>query len=189
MWERCDGRLSIKDIARELELERDVVVGARGVPWLEHGTLDVALGMLDAQIRTFIAANARDRIFVHAGVVARDGRALVIPGESFTGKTTLVSALVEAGATYYSDEYAVLDHDGRVHPYRRRLSIRSNDGTPTQERHVTDPGGVAPQDCAELAVVVVTRYRRSVEWQPKRLSPERERWRCSPTPSLHRSAR
>ncbi len=30
-----------------------------------------------------------------------------------------------AGATYYSDEYAVLDEDARVHPYPRRLSLRA----------------------------------------------------------------
>ncbi len=81
-----------------------------------------------------------------------------------------MSALVEAGATYYSDEYAVLDRDGRVHPYSRRLSIRSDDGSPTLERHVSELGGVAAQNSAELAVVVVTRYRRGVEWQPKQLS-------------------
>ncbi len=31
-----------------------------------------------------------------------------------TGKTTLVKAMVEAGATYYSDEFAVLDKEGLV---------------------------------------------------------------------------
>ena len=133
-------------------------------------TLDVALGMLDAQIRIFVAARARDRIFVHAGVVARDGMALVIPGESFSGKTTLVRALVELGATYYSDEYAVLDDEGRVHPYPRRLSIRGDDGSATEERHVGELGGVVAAVRAELAAVVVTRYRPGAEWQPKRVS-------------------
>ena len=76
--------------------------------------------LLDAQMRLFIAANARDWLFVHAGVVAHGGRALVAPGDSFSGKTTLVRALLAAGATYYSDEYAVLDEAGRVHPYRAR---------------------------------------------------------------------
>jgi hypothetical protein len=34
---------------------------------------------------------------------------------SYSGKTTLVSELIRAGATYYSDEYAVIDERGRVH--------------------------------------------------------------------------
>ena len=104
--------------------------------------------MLDAQVRMFIAANTRDWIFVHAGAVACGGRAVVLPGESFSGKTTLVAALVQAGASYYSDEYAVLDADGRVHPYARRLSIRSDGGEPTQERHVGELGGVAAEESA-----------------------------------------
>ena len=141
-----------------------------GDPLIEHATLDVALSMLDAQIRMFIAAHARELIFVHAGVVACDGRALVVPGQSFSGKTTLVTALLEAGATYYSDEYAVFDADGRVHPYARRLSIRSDDGSLTQERHVGELGGVAGGERAEVSAVVVTRYRAGAEWQPKRLS-------------------
>ena len=137
------------------------------VPWLEHATLDVALGMLDAQIRIYVAAHARERVFVHAGVVSLGGRALVVPGESFSGKTTLVSALLELGAAYYSDEYAVLDDEGRVHPYPRRLSIRADNGNAAQER---DVGGVAATDSAELAAIVITRYRPGAAWQPKRLS-------------------
>lgn len=145
-------------------------VTVNGASWLEHATLAVALVMLDAQIRLFIAANARDWTFVHAGVVARDDHALVIPGESFSGKTTLVSALVEAGATYYSDEYAVLDEAGLVHPYPRPLSIRNGDGVTARERVVAERGAVTDGECAPLATVVITRYRAGAEWQPKRLS-------------------
>ncbi len=42
---------------------------------------------------------------------------------SFSGKTTLVRALVDAGAVYYSDEFAALDETGRVIPYARRLTF------------------------------------------------------------------
>jgi hypothetical protein len=154
---------------RETDVDSyDVTV--EGVPALEHARLDVALSMLDAQIRLFIATNARDRIFVHAGVVARRGKALVIPGESFSGKTTLVRALVELGATYYSDEYAVLDDQGLVHPYPRRLSIRGGEGTATQELHIRELGSIAAAGSAELAAVIATRYRPGAEWKPKRLS-------------------
>ncbi len=58
-------------------------VSADGAPWIEHATLDVALGDAGWQIRMFIAANARELIFVLAGVVAQAGKALLIPGESF----------------------------------------------------------------------------------------------------------
>ena len=141
-----------------------------GAPGLQHATLPVALTLLDAQIRLFIAANARDWTFVHAGVVTREGRALVIPGESFSGKTMLVRALIDAGATYYSDEYAVLDEAGLVHAYPRPLSIRSADGNTARERRTVDLGASADDEGTRLGVVAVTRYRPGGAWRPKRLS-------------------
>ena len=69
------------------------------------------------------AYRAQDCLFVHAGVVGWQGKAILIPGRSFSGKTTLVKALIEAGATYYSDEFAILDRQGLVHPYP--LPLRS----------------------------------------------------------------
>jgi hypothetical protein len=145
-------------------------VTAGGEPIIEHATLPVALTMLDTHIRLFIAARAPDWVFVHAGVVACDGRALLIPGESFSGKTTLVAALVKAGATYYSDEYAVLDEAGRVHRYPRPLSIRKGYTGTTRERRAVDLGIVSGDERAELRAIAVTRYRPGLEWKPKRVS-------------------
>src|SRR5438445_462151 len=81
---------------------------------------------LESDLQMFVAEWARRRVFVHAGVVGWRGQAIVIPGMTFSGKSTLVAALVRAGATYYSDEYAVFDAQGRVHPYPRRLAIRED---------------------------------------------------------------
>ena len=51
-----------------------------------------------------IAQRATDHLFVHAGVVAWRGSAILMPGRSFAGKTTLVRTFLEEGATYYSDD-------------------------------------------------------------------------------------
>ncbi len=87
-------------------------------------TLDRALDTLDAQVRMALALEAEEYVFVHAGAVALDGFGLILPGRTFAGKSTLVRALIEHGATYYSDEFAVLDANGLLHPYPRPLSIR-----------------------------------------------------------------
>src|SRR6266536_3494305 len=77
-------------------------------------TLDEALDVFESNLQLTVAEHARHRVFVHAGVVGWQGNAILIPGLSHSGKTTLVDQLVRAGATYYSDEYAVLDESGRT---------------------------------------------------------------------------
>ena len=58
-----------------------------------------ALAFLERHLEEFVAQEAPDRVFVHAGVVGWKGRAIVIPGSSHSGKTSLVAALLAAGAT------------------------------------------------------------------------------------------
>jgi hypothetical protein len=126
-----------------------------------------ALDVLESELQLSVARLARPEVFVHAGVVAVEGRAILVPGRSGAGKTTLVRALVDAGATYYSDEYAVLDREGRVHPYPRRPSVRVRSGT--KERHpVPRRRGRAP---VPAGLVVETRYRPDARWTPVSLSP------------------
>ena len=91
-----------------------------------HG-LEYSLTMLEGQVRGHVAVLAPNRTFIHAGAVEHEGRAIIFPGYSFAGKTTLTEAFVRAGATYYSDEFAVLDANGLVHPYPKPLSIRVGD--------------------------------------------------------------
>jgi hypothetical protein len=136
----------------------------------EKVPLDLALEILDSAIRGRVAFNAPDHIFVHAGVVAHEGRALLIPGKSFSGKTTLVASLVRAGATYYSDEFAPIDSDGFVHPYAKPLSIRGDNQLQTNH-DVASLGGTSGQEPLPVAAVVHTTYRAGGVWEPTRLSP------------------
>ena len=129
-----------------------------------------ALTMMDAQIQGRVALKAPDFIFLHAGVVADGGRAIVTPGLSFAGKTTLVRALVDAGALYYSDEYAVLDEAGLVHPYPKALSLRTPEGRASAETPIEELGGRAGVHPLPIGRVVIARYRPDVEWRPRRLT-------------------
>jgi hypothetical protein len=133
--------------------------------------LDEALEIFAADVQLHVAEHAQRRVFVHAGVVGWQGRAIVMPGRSFSGKTTLVRELVRAGATYYSDDYAVFDDRGRVHPFPRQLSIRRN-GSQRQERHsVESLGGVAGEGPLPVGLVAVTQYdSRVAGWRPRALS-------------------
>jgi hypothetical protein len=139
-------------IARAAELESVLIV------FNKHAELLTAFG-------------ARDCLFVHAGVVGWQGRALIIPGRSMTGKTTLVRALVEAGAAYYSDEFAVLDRQGLAHPYPLPLSIRGARGQPAQLTPVAALGGQVGLEPLPVGMVVVTQYQPAAQWRPRMLSP------------------
>lgn len=134
--------------------------------------LPAALGVLDSQIRSAIAVRAPGRIFVHAGVVAVDDSAILIPGPSFSGKSTLVAALVERGAVYYSDEFAVLDPAGFVHPYARLLSLRASGGI-TACRQTAQLEGRTGAGALPLRAIVITSYRPGASWRPRQLTPGR----------------
>jgi hypothetical protein len=139
-----------------------------GEPFTDGVPIDTALEVLERELRTEVALRAPGLIFVHAGVVAHEGRGLVLPGASFAGKTTLVAALVRAGAAYFSDEYAVLDQEGRVHPYARPLAMRENGVARLQD--ASDLGGVVGDRAVPVAAIVVTSYRDDAAWEPDTLS-------------------
>jgi hypothetical protein len=146
-----------------------IAVERDGEPFTDGIPLESALEVLEREVRTEVALRAPGLVFVHAGVVAHEHRGLVLPGTSFAGKTTLVAALVRAGAEYFSDEYAVLDQDGRVHPYARRLAIRGKDGV-ARLHEATDLGGAVGKRPVRVAAIVVTSYREGSAWEPAPLS-------------------
>jgi hypothetical protein len=116
-----------------------------------------------------LALRSPDYVFVHAGVVGWRGGAIVVPGRSRTGKTTLVEALVRAGAEYYSDEFAVLEAGGQVHPYAIPLAIRSPGGrTAVTVEAIGGRTGTMP---LPVALVVLTEYHPRGRWRPRTVSP------------------
>lgn len=133
--------------------------------------IDAVLSLLESDLQLSVAEAAKRRVFVHAGVVGWGNRAIVLPGPSFCGKTTLVAALLKAGATYYSDEYAVFDVDGQVHPYAKPLAIRDElhqVQRPVPAEALGSLPGIKP---LPVGLVVITRYRSGARWRPRRLSP------------------
>jgi hypothetical protein len=81
---------------------------------------DLIRALDDAVIKSLTALRA-----VHAGAVLLGERALLLPGITHAGKSSLVAELLRRGATYFSDEYALIDSEGHVHPYPRPLLLRN----------------------------------------------------------------
>ncbi len=136
---------------------------------LELGASDTYLKLykfFDSILRVSVAEFAPDRVFLHAGVVGWRGKAIVMPADSFRGKSTLVAELVRRGAEYYSDDFAVIDPEGRVHPYPRRLSMRTDDFN-TYDLTVDDLGGRIGETPIPIGVVLLTGYEKDAVWEPQ----------------------
>jgi len=131
---------------------------------------DDVLEAFESHVQLTVAENAPRRVFVHAGVVGWNNRAILIPGLSHSGKTTLIDRLIRAGATYYSDEYAVLDQRGRVHPYPRALGMRFPDGQEAKKVRAEEIGAEVGSKPLRVGLVVSTSYKAGARWRPRQLS-------------------
>ena len=123
---------------------------------------------LAAGLRHHVALHSPD-LFVHAGAVALDGDALILPGRSHSGKSALVAALLRLGAAYLSDEYAVIDERGLILPFPKALSIRDATG---MARDV-DPAALGAQVLVgptPARLIVATRFRADAQWDPQPVS-------------------
>lgn len=133
--------------------------------------LEELLNFFESDLQLYVAEYAPQRIFVHAGVVGWKGRAILIPGRSFSGKTTLVAAMVKAGALYYSDEYAVLDKSGLVYPYPRKLGIREgNKIVRTQKYSAREIGGKTGSKPLPVGLVLVSQYSEGARFRARAMS-------------------
>ena len=170
-------RPTTEDITYELR-ERTGGSGTLGYEaWRADGTLvtrarepEVVAQSLASELHFEIASRSVDYVFVHAGVVGWNDRAIVFPGRSMSGKTTLVAELLRQGATYYSDEYAVFDREGAVHPYARGLRMRSPDG----QASISSPGDFTRQigtSAIPLGVVAVLRFETGSSLLAEPISP------------------
>jgi hypothetical protein len=132
--------------------------------------LDQVLATLETDLHRYVAESSPDMTFLHAGVVGWQGRAILLPGRSLSGKTTLVQEMLRLGATYYSDEFAVVDDSGNVHPFPRPLGIRE-DATYAQTKYSAEQlGATSGLKPLPVGAVVMCKYRAGARWKPTPLS-------------------
>lgn len=127
--------------------------------------------ILNSTLRVEVAEHADSKVFLHAGVVGWKGKAIVFPAKSFEGKSTLTAELVKIGADYYSDEYAVLDERGYVHPFPRKISMRYFGATREKEVSIEEIGGKYGRDPLPVGMVLLTGFEKGGVWNPEVLSP------------------
>lgn len=106
---------------------------------------------------------------VHAGAVAWHGRVLLFPGATHAGKSALVTEFLRRGATYFSDEYALIDAEGCVHPYPRPLLVRDggSEQQPVLAGELQAPVGDAP---ARVGWIFALAYEPNSAWSVRAMS-------------------
>jgi hypothetical protein len=133
-------------------------------------SLEAAACAVESWAQLTVATLAKELIFVHAGVVGWRDRAIVVPGRSLTGKSTLVLSFVKSGADYYSDEYAIFDTEGRVHPYWRLPKLRVASEQKVASRLLGGAFRGGPPKPIPLGWVLISRYEAGSRWHPRQLS-------------------
>jgi hypothetical protein len=82
--------------------------------------------LLEWGLNWCIGKYAHRWVVVHAAVVERNGRALILPASPGSGKSTLSAALVYSGWRLLSDELTLVDPvSGMVHPIPRPIALKN----------------------------------------------------------------
>jgi HprK-related kinase A len=88
---------------------------------LEQGLLAAEMGM-----NLQMALGQRRYLLLHASVVEREGKALLMTGISGAGKSTLAALLSARGWRLMGDEFALLDPaTGLIHAFPRLVSLKN----------------------------------------------------------------
>lgn len=88
--------------------------GGQGLPMLEWG------------MNWCVSGACHQYLILHAAVLERNGRALVMPAPSGSGKSTLCAALLFRGWRLLSDELALIDmKTGQLVPLPRAVSLKN----------------------------------------------------------------
>lgn len=148
------------------------IIKDEDILWSQEGDF---LSFLQSQIRLTIAEFAESRVFLHAGAVGWKGKGIIIPARSFSGKSSLVAELIKRGALYYSDDFAILDSGGMLHPFHRKLSLRGFRNKYEQaDFSVAELGGNAGYEPIPIGMVLITEYgegnKNPRNWKPEILS-------------------
>jgi HprK-related kinase A len=88
---------------------------------------DTPLPLLEWGANWCIGSRCNQHLLLHAGVVERDGRAVLLPALPGSGKSTLTAALTTRGYRLLSDEFGVVRlNDGHLLPMLRPIALKND---------------------------------------------------------------
>lgn len=123
-------------------------------------------------IQSYLVEKSADLLFLHAGVVAWNDVAIMLPGDSFAGKSTLVAALLKKGAAYLTDDHAILNRKGEAVPFPNLISIRESCATIGRRRDISDFSERVMTKPLPVGLIAFVKYFPDSEWAVSELSPQ-----------------
>lgn len=106
-----------------------------------------AYALFEWGVNWCISGYAHRWVVIHAAVLARDGRAVILPAPPGSGKSTLCAALMAHGWRLLSDELALLDPaTGQLTPCPRPISLKNASIGIMQQRLPHVPMGPVAHD-------------------------------------------
>jgi len=89
--------------------------------------MDHAPLLFEGGLNWLLATQVNFSFALHAAVIERGARAVIMPGPPGAGKSTLCAALVHRGWRLLSDEFALISFDdGRISPLARPISLKNH---------------------------------------------------------------
>jgi hypothetical protein len=76
-------------------------------------------------LHAYVSKEVRDFLLLHSGSVTAPDGALLLPAEPEVGKSSTVTALLQKGFGYLSDELGVIDPvSGQAYPFEKRITLQ-----------------------------------------------------------------
>ncbi|MCU6434148.1 HprK-related kinase A [Undibacterium sp. Jales W-56] len=119
-------------IRKQVLFECDGALPFKPLPYTQ------AFPMLEWGMNWCVSSHAHGYLMIHAAVLERDGRAVILPAPPGSGKSTLCAALTHHGWRLLSDELTLINvKDGLITPLPRPVSLK-NDSIGVIENFVPD---------------------------------------------------
>jgi len=116
--------LPARGVRRRLRPQVEFIVD--GVMPFERVPLDHALPMFEWGLNWVFCNRMHHYLLLHAAVVERENRAVLLPAWPGSGKSTLAASLSCRGWRFLSDEFGVVSiDDAKVHPFARPAALKN----------------------------------------------------------------
>jgi hypothetical protein len=158
----------VRSTTAETPVTRRIELSIGHLPGVIATTVDGSLASggwhrVESELALFAAERLARQVAVHSAVIVHEGIALIVPGASFVGKSTLCVVAAAAGLTVLSDEYALVDPgSGEVTGWPRPVRVRNSDGTLERLDLVTE------SDPVEVGLVALVGFQPGSgnDWHP-----------------------